>query len=100
MKPLNLAEALAVPLYKAFTPTAENSAPYDAITPSVSMTARNANTAANRRVSAGLNLSQIDLVPQRKLDEILWKSVHGINSQPPPPGPNAVQEGGSGEPGE
>ena len=41
MKPLNLAEALAVPLYHAMTGSPGNAAPYDAITPNVDMTATN-----------------------------------------------------------
>ena len=28
--------------------------------------------------------------PQRILDRILWQSVHGADSEPPPPGPNAA----------
>ena len=38
---LNLGEALAVPLYNAVTPNVGNSAPYNAIMPSVNMTAVN-----------------------------------------------------------
>jgi hypothetical protein len=31
------------------------------------------------------------------MDALLWKSVHGPNAVPPPPGPNAVYErGGDG----
>jgi hypothetical protein len=89
MKPLNLGEALAVPLYDAMTPSGSNDAPYDAIMPGVDMTATNPNTAANRRASEGLPLNGIDLVPQRKLDAILWRFRHGFDSAPPPPGPNA-----------
>ncbi len=89
MRPLNLAEALAVPLYSAFTRNPVNPAPYDAIAPNVDVTATNANTAADRRASDGLNLQGTDQVSERKLDSILWHYVHGANSTPPPPGPNA-----------
>ncbi len=92
LKPLHLAEALAVPLYDAMTPTAQNSAPYDAIQPSVDMTATNPATAANRRASAGLPLNVADQIPQRRLDAILWRYRHGFRSAPPPPGPNASAE--------
>jgi DNA-binding beta-propeller fold protein YncE len=94
LKPQHLAEALAVPLYDAFTSTAQNSEPYTAITPNVDMTAVNPDTARNRRASAGLNLSGIDQIPQRRLDAILWRYRHGSGS-PPPPGPNAAPERGS-----
>ena len=89
MKPLNLAEHLAVPLYHAMTPNAGNAAPYDAIKPKVSVTATNPSTAANRRASRGLPLNALDQVPQQRLDSILWRYVHGPHSNPPPPGPNA-----------
>jgi len=89
MKPLNLAEHLAVPLYHAMTPKPVNSAPYNAIKPKVSVTATNPNTAANRRASKGLPLNALDQVPQRRLDAILWGYKHGPHSTPPPPGPNA-----------
>ena len=95
MKPLNLAEALAVPLYHAMTGSPGNAAPYDAITPNVDMTATNPDTAANRRASRGLPLNALDQVPQRKLDAILWHYRHGFDSQPPPPGPNASTEDGA-----
>ena len=68
MKPLNLAEHLAVPLYDAMTPKPRNAAPYNAIRPKVSVTATNPNTAANRRASRGLPLNALDQVPQQRLD--------------------------------
>jgi hypothetical protein len=90
LKALHLAEALAVPLYDALGPTASNSAPYTAIKPSVSLTAVNPSTAANAKLSQSLPLNgRVDRVPQRTLDKILWQYVHGIESKPPPPGPNA-----------
>ena len=55
------------------------------------MNARNPNTAANRRLMRGVNVSTIDQVPQWKLDQLLWKAIHGDGSKPPPPGPNAVR---------
>ncbi len=92
MKPRNLAEALAVPLYGALSAKRGNQAPYDAIVPNVDMTATNPNTATNRRASRGLPLNVADQVPQRKLDAILWRYRHGPGSTPPPPGPNASTE--------
>ena len=89
MKPANLAEALAVPLYDAFSSTPSNSAPYNAIAPNVNVLATNPNTAYNRDVSAGLNLNMADQVPEQQLDAILWHYARGANSKPPPPGPNA-----------
>jgi DNA-binding beta-propeller fold protein YncE len=95
LKPKYLGEALAVPMYNAFTHKPSNSASYDAITPSVDMTATNPNTAANRRASAGLPLNFPDQVPQRQLDGILWRYRHGPKAKPPPPGPNSSTLDGS-----
>jgi DNA-binding beta-propeller fold protein YncE len=93
LKPKYLAEALAAPMYDAFTKKPSNSAPYDAITPGVDLTATNPNTAANRRASRGLPLNFLDEVPQRQLDAILWRSRHP-GTTPPPPGPNASSTDG------
>ncbi len=90
MKPLNLFDATAVPMYDAFdSDPSDNSEPYEAITPEQSLTERNGPRAANARLSAQLPLEYTDRTPQRILDRILWQSVHGPDSEPPPPGPNA-----------
>jgi DNA-binding beta-propeller fold protein YncE len=98
MKPRNLAEALATPLYSAFGSAPSNAAPYNAITPKQSITELNTASSAAARQSRALNLGPTDNVPQRVLDGLLWKSVHGANSTPPPPGPNAsgADEGDGG----
>ncbi len=89
LKPTNLAEALAVPLYDAFSAKPKNAAGYSAIVPSVNMTAQNSAKAPASSLSAGLNLSTLDQVSQSTLDRILWKYVHGVDAKAPPPGPNA-----------
>jgi DNA-binding beta-propeller fold protein YncE len=94
MHPLGLFDALATPMYDAFGQAPANTEPYAAVPEQVDLLARNANTAANRALSAGLDLNHgIDRIPQRTLDAVLWKSVHGAAATPPPPGPNAVYEG-------
>ncbi len=89
MKPLNLFDAVAVPLYDAFDATASNGEPYDAVKPGIDILERNPATAANAKLSKSLPLNSPDRVPQRVLDRLLWQSVHGADSEPPPPGPNA-----------
>jgi len=91
MKPLNLFDATAVPLYDAFdSDPSDNAEPYDAITPDVDLTATNPPSAPNARLSARLPLDIPDQVPQPLLDRILWQWKHGKRSEPPPPGPNAA----------
>jgi DNA-binding beta-propeller fold protein YncE len=89
MKPLNLFDAVAVPMYDAFTPGPDNDAPYEAVVPDVDLTERNPEEAANAALSKRLPLGFTDRTPQRYLDRILWQYVHGPDSEPPPPGPNA-----------
>ena len=93
MQPLGLFDALATPMYDAFAQVAVNPEPYDTVAENVDLLERNADTAMNRALSAGLDMnSGVDRVPQRKLDAVLWKSVHGAAAVPPPPGPNAEGE--------
>ena len=88
LKPLNLFDALATPLYNAFTSKPANAEPYEAITPRQPLLERNSAGSPNSRLSQRLPLEQTDRSPQRLLDKILWQSGHGPDSEPPPPGPN------------
>jgi hypothetical protein len=92
MKPLNLFDALGVPLYDAFGASPANSEPYTAIAPKINLAERNGANAPAAAQSQGLNLTIPDQVPQDVLDSILWQSVHGAGAVPPPPGPNATPE--------
>ena len=57
--------------------------------PNVDLTERNTEESANAALSKRLPLDFTDRTPQRYLDKILWQYVHGEDSEPPPPGPNA-----------
>ena len=89
MKPLNLFDALATPMYDVFTPGADNAEPYSAIPAKINLTDRNTAASPNAKLSSRLNIGLPDRVPQRILDRILWQAVHGADSEPPPPGPNS-----------
>lgn len=89
IEPLNLFDSLAVPMYDAFTANPDNAEAYDVIPPKVSLTERNSASSPNAAFSRGLPLDHTDRTPQRYLDRILWQYVHGRDSEPPPPGPNA-----------
>ncbi len=89
LKPMNLAEALGVPMFDAFSSKPTNAKPYNAIRPNVDMTAENTASTPAAAFSAHLPLSTLDKVSQETLDRILWKFVHGQAAKPPPAGPNA-----------
>ncbi len=89
MKALSLNDALATPMYDVFTSRPLNAAPVDAIPAKIDLLTRNTQAAPWAALSNRLALGEVDGVPQRQLDAILWKSVHGADSVPPPAGPNA-----------
>jgi phospholipase C len=92
MHPLTLNDAVATPLYDAFSPSPANAEPYSAIPPTIDLTQQNPNTAANRRFARRYDLIHTDRVGQHALDKMLWRAVRGKHSKPPPPGPNAQRE--------
>ena len=88
LKPLSLFDAVATPMYDLFTATPDVT-PYTAIMPTQSITALNTAATASAALSAALPWDQLDAVPQRVSDQLIWKAVHGEDATPPPPGPNA-----------
>ncbi len=92
LQPLGFADANAAPMYDAFTAEPQNNAPYQALLPSQSRTATSTAGSPGAAVSRTLDLTHTDAVRQRDLDRVLWQSVHGNASEPPPPGPGAVAE--------
>lgn len=92
MKPLSLNDALATPMYDVFGLTPANSAPIKAIVPAIDLLKMNTIKSPDAEWSKSLPLGKPDLVSQAILDIILWHSVHGAKSTPPPPGPGAEGE--------
>jgi hypothetical protein len=92
MKPLGLGDSLAVPLYDAFDGSPQNSDPYTAVPPNTPLDERNSQNAPAAAASKRMNFRKLDSEPQRNLDAVLWKSIHGEDAVPPPPGPNAAGE--------
>jgi hypothetical protein len=90
--PLSLNDALASPMYDVFTSEPLNSAPVDIVPANIDLLTYNMQAPPWPTLSAGLPLGEIDAVPQRMLEAILWKTVHGFDSTPHPPGPNAEYE--------
>jgi DNA-binding beta-propeller fold protein YncE len=97
MDPLSLNDALATPMYELFTPTADNAEPVDAIPSGIDLLQRNDANSPDAEWSSRLTMGEVDSVPQWVVDAILWHSVYGADSTPPPPGPDAEGEGRGGE---
>jgi hypothetical protein len=95
MHPLNLFDTVATPMYDAFTAKPLNSKPFTAKPATYPLLEENPNqpTSAAARAESHYNTTIPDQVSQRLLDRVLWKSVHGAHSAPPPAGPNAEDEG-------
>jgi len=90
LRPLALNDALATPMYDAFTGTPDvQGTRYTAVNPTQSLREINGAGAPLAARSNQLPWSKSDLVPQAISDQTLWKAVHGAASTPPPPGPNA-----------
>ncbi len=91
LDPLALNDALSTPMYDAFISGSQtpNDAPYDVEAPTYSISATNAATAADARLSSELPWNRLDAVPQEISDQILWASAHGAHAAAPAPGPNA-----------
>ena len=92
MKPLNLFDATAVPMYDAFdADPSDNDEPYDAIVPNVDLLERNTASRAERR-ALGAAAARVHRphAAARSSTGSSGSTVHGADSEPPPPGPNAV----------
>jgi YVTN family beta-propeller protein len=95
LRPLNLFDSQATPMYDAFTGTPDNAAPFNAVPPTYNLLEENpaTPTGAAAKVGSKFDTTIPDQISQRDLDKIIWQSVHGPNSTPPPAGPNA-EDGG------
>ena len=86
-------------MYDAFTSRPLNAEPVDAIPARVDLLQRNTPAAPWAALSSRLPLEELDGVSQAQLDAILWKSVYGANSTPPPRGPTRALRIGSSRSG-
>ncbi len=72
MHPLSTYDAMAVPMYAAFG--APNFQPYSALAPQIDVSKRNTVASYGAKVSASLNFSKPDAVPERILNDILSRN--------------------------
>jgi YVTN family beta-propeller protein len=75
LAPLSVADTTAQPLYNLFAAQAINAQPYDAVKPSIDMTAVNKRAAYGSAISSRLDFSQPDAVNPAVLNDILKHAV-------------------------
>lgn len=84
LSPMTQYDAAATPMYAALG-TEKNLKPWTRLEPRISLNERNPSNAYGARRSMGMDFSEVDLIPMDELNEILWKSIKGVDSVMPPP---------------
>lgn len=84
IEPMTQFDAAATPAYAAFQSQPDLS-PYNAKPPRISLEEKNRADAYGAKESMAMNFEEVDQIPMREMNEILWKSVKGVNSKMPPP---------------
>jgi YVTN family beta-propeller protein len=83
LPPMSQYDAAATPMWRAFTSQA-NFTPYISIEPAININERNIVENVLSRRSQYFNLAELDAVPEREFNEVLWKAIKGLNSELPP----------------
>jgi hypothetical protein len=84
MPPMSQYDAAATPLYGCFTSTPDNTA-YAAIPAKVNINERNVADNESSRRSAKFDLVKEDAVPDKEMNEVIWKAVKGESAVMPAP---------------
>ena len=84
LPPMSQYDAAATPMYASFGVTPDVR-PYSAIQPLIDINAKNVRTAYGAPESAKMDFAEEDKAPMHRLNEILWKSIKGPDSEMPAP---------------
>jgi Phosphoesterase family/Lactonase, 7-bladed beta-propeller len=84
LPPMSQYDAGAVPMWRCFSNTPDLT-PYEALPNQVSTDERNLADNDLTRRSAFFNLAELDAVPEREFNEVLWQAMKGIGSKMPAP---------------
>ena len=84
LPPMTQFDAAAMPFYASFEAKA-NLTPYTHVKPRVDVNARNGENAIGAQVSLAMDFSEYDRAPMFELNEVIWKSLHGADSEMPLP---------------
>jgi YVTN family beta-propeller protein len=84
LPPMSQFDAAATPMYNAFMETPD-AAPFTHLKPQVDINALNPTHAWGAQASLAMDFSDYDRTPMFELNEIVWKSVKGADSEMPRP---------------
>jgi YVTN family beta-propeller protein len=84
LPPMSQYDAAAMPMYAAFG-TAHDTTSFTAISPRIDTEAMNTEKSYGTKASGRMNFAEVDRAPMRELNEIIWKSVKGADSEMPTP---------------
>ncbi len=84
LPPMSQYDAAATPMWRCFTSTPDFS-PVKALPAQVDLEERNMAVNELSRISETFNLAQVDAVPDRLFNEVLWKAIKGEDSEMPAP---------------
>ena len=84
IEPMTQYDAAATPAYAAFQ-TEPDFAPYNPKPARISLEEKNRADSYGARESMAMNFEEVDRIPMQQLNEILWKSIKGVDSMMPPP---------------
>jgi YVTN family beta-propeller protein len=89
LSPLSQYDAAARPMFASFTDKADL-APYTHEKARIDLDATNPKTAYGALRSQKMDFSEYDKVDDFELNEILWRSIKGVNAELPPPVRRAI----------
>jgi YVTN family beta-propeller protein len=84
LPPMSQYDAAATPMYKSFTANA-NLNSFKSLPSNINLNDKNTARNATARLSADIDLSKEDRVPDLLFSEIIWKAVKGEDSEMPAP---------------
>jgi YVTN family beta-propeller protein len=87
LPPMSQYDAAAVPMFDAFTDKADL-APYKTVASTYPLDEINGADAYGAELSMRMNFAEMDAAPELLLNEIIWKSIRGADSEMPRPHTN------------
>jgi len=84
LPPMSQYDAAAIPMVRCFTDVPDTT-PYKALRPRVPLDERNTLASYGAEASLAMDFSREDATPELELNEIIWRSIRGADSEMPRP---------------